>query len=160
MDDTVSQFPPMDNVPYYLSDCEFVFNINDITLTENLIASLNNFRNICDCEQEPVAVFMHNIRDYGEQFLNTFSNPGVIIYPIGFFHWDQVNKLLTQNDGTASQCTGIRFYWGYQDLNLSGGNNDGYKIKLVAFGIDPDGGNVISSGSTGKIMLEQSWPPF
>lgn len=162
MDDGVPQFPPFEDTLYYLSDCEFLFNISDITSVSNLTDSLRNYSNICDCSSEPAAVLKHEIRNYGEEFMDNFGDASVIIYPIGFFHKDQVSMVITQNDGSSNRCIGIRFYWGYKNLPSTPTTtaNDGYKIKLVAFGIGMDGKNIITNGSTEGIMLECSWPPF
>ena len=76
-------------------------------------------------------------------------------YPFGFFHSDELNDLIHQNDGTSSECKSVRVYVGY-DIDV----HTIYRLKLVAFSVDALGNNVImNDDGSAAIILEHSWPP-
>ncbi|HKR03420.1 MAG TPA: hypothetical protein VJY62_02205 [Bacteroidia bacterium] len=97
----------------------------------------------------------------GNNFMNHINGiiAGTVIDPVAFFHKDQVNELLTQNDHSTTptdRCRGIRIYFGYAD----DGSGTRKIIKAVAYAVDGNGKNITTAfdGTAAKI-LQKSWPP-
>lgn len=77
----------------------------------------------------------------------------------GFIHKKQINELLTQNDKATDpklKCAGLRIYWGIDTYE----NVEKYIIRMVLFGVDGYGRNIIVDTEGKSHLLEQSWPPF
>lgn len=90
------------------------------------------------------------------------TKQGILENPVGFFHHNQINRLITQPLPKNITFKGVRIYWAYKE-------NDNNYIKLVAFAIMSAPNNewddknycyIDNDHEKGSaIILERSWPP-